>query len=187
VRNTTVRNLAQQLQIDQPHAARVCETAQRLLADVAEGWELTGEHAALLQWAGQLHEAGQFMSYSGYHKHGAYLLAHADLAGFTRQEQRSLAAIVLCHRGRLSWERLRTHMPGADHPLLRMAILMRLATTIHRTRSTKTPPAIRLSVRGVRLTVRYPEGWLAERPLTRADLADISRAMSAVGYTLAFR
>ena len=53
-----------------------------------------------------LHEAGIFLSYSGYHKHGAYLLTHMEMPGFSRQEQRCIAALVLGHRGKPTREKI---------------------------------------------------------------------------------
>ena len=187
LRNATVRALAERLQIDEPHAARVRETARGLLAQAADTWHLTEEHGALLLWAAELHEVGQFMSYTSYHKHGAYLLANADLAGFARQEQRALAAMVLCHRGKLNWQRIRTYVPGASRILLRMIILLRIAASIHRTRSPNPPPPIQLTASKSRLSLRYPDGWLENKPLTRADLKDMAAALGQVGYTLSYR
>lgn len=187
IRHATVSNLAERLQIDEPQATRVQETTADFFRQLRAPWSLSEEQGALLCWAARLHEVGQFMSYSGYHKHGGYLLANTDLAGFARQEQRTLAALVLCHRGGLSWERLRTYVPGADASLLRMSIILRLAAAFHRTRSTNPPPAVKLSARGDRLTLRYPEGYLSNRPLTLADLADIDAALRRVGYALSYR
>lgn len=186
-RNATVHNIAMRLQIDQDHAQRVRETVRTLFSQVQLAWDLTDEDAAILDWAAQLHEIGQFMSYTGYHKHSAYILANTDLAGFARQEQRALAAIVLCHRGKLTWERLRTYIPGANHALLKLSILLRLATTIHRTRSTEPAPPITLTARSSSLSMQYPEGWISQRPLMHADLSDTADTLRAVSYTLLFR
>ena len=41
------------------------------------------------------------VSWHGYHKHGAYLVANADLRGFSRQERDTLALLVRAHRRRL--------------------------------------------------------------------------------------
>lgn len=186
MRGITVNRLADRLQIDRTHAERVRCSARHLLTQVASDWNLNHEHASLLEWAAQLHEIGQFLSYTGYHKHSAYLLANSDMPGFSRQQQQALAAIVLCHRGQLTWPRLRQHLPGAAHTLLRLAILLRLATTHHRTRSVTTPP-MTLTAAPDRLTVQYPAAWLEEHPLMLADLSDLSDAMLRVGYILTVR
>ena len=42
------------------------------------------------------------VSHNAYHKHGAYLLSHMDLPGFSRTEQSQLASLVGMHRRKLS-------------------------------------------------------------------------------------
>ena len=46
----------------------------------------------------QLHELGLAIAHSQYHVHGAYVLEHSDISGFSQQEQRVLAALVRTHR-----------------------------------------------------------------------------------------
>ncbi len=41
------------------------------------------------------------VSHSGFHKHGAYLALHADLPGFTKQEQHVLSILLLAQKGNL--------------------------------------------------------------------------------------
>ena len=41
------------------------------------------------------------VSHSGFHKHGAYLVLHADLPGFTKQEQHILSILLLAQKGNL--------------------------------------------------------------------------------------
>ena len=52
----------------------------------------------MLDWAARLHEIGLVVSHGSFHKHGAYLLANADMPGFTRQQQAILASLVRVHR-----------------------------------------------------------------------------------------
>ena len=71
-------------------------------------WQLDEPFAEMvLSWAARLHEIGLDVSHSHYHKHGAYLLEHADMPGFPQEEQRILAAVVGAHRRKFSWSRCR--------------------------------------------------------------------------------
>ena len=56
----------------------------------------------LLAWAARLHEIGMVVSYSGYHKHGAYLVANTDMPGFSRDEQAVLSKLIRTHRRKLA-------------------------------------------------------------------------------------
>ena len=58
--------------------------------------------APFLDWAARLHEIGMSIAQGAYHKHSAYILANADMPGFSRQEQGYLSNLVLAQRGKLS-------------------------------------------------------------------------------------
>jgi exopolyphosphatase/guanosine-5'-triphosphate,3'-diphosphate pyrophosphatase len=54
-------------------------------------------------WAAKLHEIGISVAHSSYHKHSAYILANADMPGFSRQAGPGAACRASCwhHRGKL--------------------------------------------------------------------------------------
>ncbi len=185
VREQTIARLAQRFQCDAEQAERVGATALALFDQVAESWALDGEvDRALLHWAARVHELGLYIAWSGHHKHGAYVLAHADLAGFSRPEQEALGALVLGHRGRLEAARLSEACPNPPGALLRLAVLLRLSARLHRSRSSRPLPPLALTASANTLTVTLPEGALSDRPLTRADLAEEAEALTAAGFTL---
>jgi exopolyphosphatase/guanosine-5'-triphosphate,3'-diphosphate pyrophosphatase len=77
--------------VDRAQAERVENTAAAFLAQVEESWLLSDPTIELLlRWAARLHEIGLDVAHSGYHRHGAYLLANADMAGFPSEEQKPL-------------------------------------------------------------------------------------------------
>jgi exopolyphosphatase/guanosine-5'-triphosphate,3'-diphosphate pyrophosphatase len=187
VRSRTVSRLVDRFQVDTHHASRVRDTALMLYDQVADEWDLHDpELRLLLEWAAEVHEIGLFMGYSGHHKHGSYVLAHADLAGFSRQEQRALAALVLGHRGRFSADRLEQLRPRRHIPY-RLISILRVAVRLHRRRSSKPLPPIQTAVDGQILRLTFPEGWLAERPLTATDLELEKERCKAVGLELEFQ
>lgn len=138
----------------------------------------------MIRWAASLHEAGFFLTYSGYHKHGAYLLTHTEMPGFSRQDQRCLAAIIRGHRGKPTREKIEEIAPMWDRQLLHLVVLLRLATKIHRRRSPKSSPRALLSVNNKKLTLRFENHWLVDRPLTRADLEEDAHQLKALNYAL---
>lgn len=48
-----------------------------------------------------MHEVGMVISHTDYHKHGAYMVEHADMAGFTTREQRLMSRLILSQKGNL--------------------------------------------------------------------------------------
>jgi len=185
VRARTVRAMEMRFHVDEPQAARVESTAVDLLQQVAEAWGLEDPDAErALRWAARLHEIGLDVSHSHYHKHGAYLLEHADLPGFTRGGQRLLAFLVSSHRRKLSLERAVELVPPWDAKAPYLAVLLRLAFLLNRSRSGRALPRLRLSVRGRQLELRFPRGWLRAHPLTAADLAQEAEYVRGARFRL---
>jgi exopolyphosphatase/guanosine-5'-triphosphate,3'-diphosphate pyrophosphatase len=83
-----------------------------------------------LRWAVSLHEIGVSVAHSEFHKHGAYILGHADMPGFSKRDQARLALLVLGQRGKL--QKLAS-MPAGD-PNWRLVFCLRLAVLLHRAR-----------------------------------------------------
>jgi exopolyphosphatase/guanosine-5'-triphosphate,3'-diphosphate pyrophosphatase len=103
LRAASVQRLAHNFQTDTAQAKRLSQVARRLLqmvgADLSEATLKSSQRK--LTWAAQLHEIGCQISHSDYHKHGAYILDHADAAGFSVHEMHRLSLLVLGHRGKL--------------------------------------------------------------------------------------
>lgn len=103
VRAASVQALATKFRVDSAQAQRVAQVAQHLFQSLAQGHDLPDAARAnrKLGWAAQLHEIGMQISHSDYHKHGTYILDHADVGGFAMPELHRLALLVLGHRGKL--------------------------------------------------------------------------------------
>ena len=184
-RARSVRAMEARFHVDTAQADRVEATALVFLAQVREAWKLEEPLAELaLGWAARLHEVGLDIAHSHYHKHGAYLLANADLPGFPREEQQLLAAVVGSHRRKLNLEQLDDLSPPWHVKAEFLIVLLRLAVLLHRARAARALPAIELKARGRSLDLSFPKDWLAEKPLTAADLEQEAQYLQAAGFRL---
>jgi exopolyphosphatase/guanosine-5'-triphosphate,3'-diphosphate pyrophosphatase len=184
IRDQTIRQLSDRFDIDGRQAFRVQQTALSLFDQVQTVWKLKKRHRMLLRWSAAVHEAGMFLSYSGHHKHGAYLLTHMDLPGFSRQEQRCVAALVLGHRGKPTRDKIAAVAPMWDRRFLHLVVLLRVAARIHRRRSPRPPPRVNVTVEKRTLVLTFPDGWLQERPLTRMDFEEDESVVARLGYKI---
>lgn len=185
VREHTAEDLSTRYHIDSAQAQRVAATAQDLLKQVKQQWELHNDelHHAL-NWAAALHEIGLDISHSSYHKHGAYLLEHMDMPGFSKLDQVRLAALVRLHRRKLQLDAM-PRLDAADtEDLLRLTVLLRIAHLLHRSRNPDPLPKIKLRVANTELDLTIPNDWLKEHSLTRLDLADEADYLASIGMTL---
>jgi len=140
-----------------------------------------------LQWAAQLHEIGLSIAHSQYHKHGAYLLEYSDMSGFTRTEQRLLAALVRGHRRKFPRSAF-TQLPEDGRlAAQRLCLILRLAVTLYRGRSERPLPRFSVVPKQRGMDLVFPEGWLDEHPLTQADLMEEAAFLKAAGLKLKLR
>jgi exopolyphosphatase / guanosine-5'-triphosphate,3'-diphosphate pyrophosphatase len=184
LRDATVRAFAQRYGVDQAHAARVSEAALHLLGQlIPASRDADHPERRFLGWAAELHELGVSVAHSGYHKHSAYILANADMPGFSKMDQGRLARVVLAHRGKL--ERVLGLDPASSDWLL--IACLRLAAVLHRARDGRQTPPIELRSEGPDLLLLADAAWLQRHPLTAAALADEERQWYAVGRRLTVR
>ena len=183
-REVSVAALMQRYGIDADQAGRVETTALRLFDQVAAEWRLGEDDRRKLSRAARLHEIGLAIAHSGYHVHGAYILEHSDIAGFSQQEQRVLAALVRTHRRGIpksAFEMIPDRLLAATR---HCAALLRLAVLLHRSHKGSDLPGLRLQADGERLALALDRRWLQARPLLRADLEGEPEDMLGLGIVL---
>ncbi|OOZ36459.1 exopolyphosphatase [Solemya velesiana gill symbiont] len=188
VRENTVRALCRRYDVDMEHAGRVETTARMLFAQVVGEWNLTaGFYSSMLAWAARLHECGLTVSHSQFQKHGAYLVANSDLAGFSRQEQSVLAALIRGHRRKFPLDVFK-ELPGDIRQCaMRLCTVLRLSVLLHRPRSSMIQVTALLSADGNDLELGFPEGWLETHTLTHMELEQESKRLKAAGFKLKFK
>lgn len=177
-RQHTIRHISRQYHLDRIQAKRVNSTAQRWLPAIAKRLKVDEHRASqLLEWAASLHEIGLSIAHSGYHKHSAYILQHADLPGFSRQEQRQLSFLVLNHR-----RKLRDLQDDYGFtPDWMLVSLFRLACLFHRRREDEPlPEGITLSSPDKKtLELTLPTDWIDSHPLTAEALEEEVQILSS--------
>lgn len=188
VREQSVDNLIDRYGADRGQGHRVFVTAKELWSQIGEAWDIAhADLERLLRWASALHEIGSAVAHSQYHKHGSYLLAHHDMSGFSRGEQRRLAVLVRGHRRKFPVSEFDTIPEPPREQIQRLCVLLRLAVVLHRRRSETQLPDIRIKVDDARIRLRFPKGWLDEHQLTSADLEQEAAYLKVAGYKLKFK
>lgn len=178
LREATVKQFMRRYHVDMAQAKRV-ETLAMTLLEQLESANPTDTEAARLQlaWAAQLHEIGISISHAGYHRHSAYIIANADMPGFSRMEQARLSLLVRAHRGSL------TKLTGMVKEREEWAAILalRLAALFYRSRTEAELPAIRLSMRNGKISLALPRAWLRQNPLTETLLENEAREWESAG------
>lgn len=183
-RTGSIDGLASRYGVDRAQARRVESTALMLFDQVASNWKLDADAREWLSWSARVHEIGLAIAHSQYHHHGAYILRHADLAGFSRQEQQLLAAVVDMHR-RKPDKSVVAALPLRYRALARYTTaLLRLAVLLRRARRAESLPRMRLAATSKSLRLALPVDWFEQNPLSEADLRQERAPMSELGLKL---
>jgi exopolyphosphatase/guanosine-5'-triphosphate,3'-diphosphate pyrophosphatase len=188
IRSATVHAVADRYHIDKEHALRVKRTVSFILEQLGENFcGPNNEHVVqFLNWAVDLHEIGQDIAHSQYHKHSAYVIENGDFSGFSRQDQVLLSTIVRSHRRKIS----RSLFKGLPSPwnvdALILTIILRLSVLLHRNRQEQDKTDFKISISKSKVRLQFPDHWLAQAPLTHADLIQEADYLKSAGFKLEF-
>ncbi len=186
-REATVNALVERYRVDVTQAVRVEQVALSLLDAVRDAWNLKSEDARQwLHWATHLHEIGLSISHDQYHKHGAYIIRHADLAGFSLRDQKFLSLLVQAHRRKLKPSLFDALPETMRLVAVRLIVILRLAVLLRRSRSDHDMLPTEITAADNKLTLQFPAGWLEGHPLTNADLGQEKKYLKSVGTKLRF-
>ncbi|ANB18714.1 exopolyphosphatase [Dokdonella koreensis] len=183
-RSGAIAALVERYAVDRSQAARVRETALILFDQAAADWQLEPIDRDVLGWCADIHEIGLAIAHSQHHVHGAYIVAHSDLAGFSQQGQQLLETILRSQRRRPHRGGFEALPERLQTIARRLTALLRLAVLLHRGRTNEPLPRLLLQAgeRSLRLTL--PSLWLEQHPLTRADLEQESDYFKPLGLKL---
>lgn len=185
IRGRTVTAIAERYHVDRAQAERVRKTVARLSAVGLATTSVDREAAwQWLNWACELHEIGLDIAHSQYHKHSAYIVENADLAGFSQQDQKLLATLVRAHRRKFPSKLFKELAHPWDEVGPRLAVLLRLGILLNRSRHPIELPPLRLQMTDAVVNLEFASGWLAEHPLTAADLEQEAEYLRAAGFEL---
>jgi len=179
MRDATVTQFMHRYHVDAPQARRVETLALQFYERLANGSARGQRAAQYLAWAAKLHEIGISVAYSGYHRHSAYIVANADMPGFTREEQRRMAQLLLAHR-----RSLKKILDELDDNSIdwRMVFALRLAVLFCQRRSAIHPRVLSLKAGDARFRIAMDPGWLQRSPLTLTALQDEIREWEKIGF-----
>jgi exopolyphosphatase/guanosine-5'-triphosphate,3'-diphosphate pyrophosphatase len=167
--------------VDQAQSQRVAHLARALLKSLDASGEMAAARGDYIDWAARLHEIGISIAQGAYHKHSAYILANADMPGFSRMEQGWLSNLVLAQRGKLA--KMRAAFDD-DPRLAVLAFCLRVAVIFNRSRRTLKLPRIAAARKGKGFRLEIDPAWLAENSLVAVALEAEVAQWASVGIEL---
>jgi exopolyphosphatase/guanosine-5'-triphosphate,3'-diphosphate pyrophosphatase len=153
-----VAELGRRFAFDEAHARQVTRLALDLYDALARLHRLPDGARRVLEAAALLHDVGHAVSPYAHHKHTYYLVANADLPGFSNRERELVALVARYHRrtaprrGRADLEKL----PASELRLVRkLTAILRVADALDRSHQQPVRgAAVATRRRGVELTIQ---------------------------------
>lgn len=187
VRDRTVNRLMKRYSVDVDHAEHVEKITKHIFKNVKAEWQLEKrDDLKMIRWAARLHEVGLAIAHNQYHKHAAYLLSNSDMPGFSRQEQVLLSILVRLHRRKITLDLFDQVTDDVKNKLIKLTIILRLAIILNRSRNAIKIPDIDITIKNKKIELSFQENWLADHPLTEADLETETNYLSVTDYKLIF-
>lgn len=183
IRERTANNLAVKYGIDRQQAQRVKDTAEYLFEKAQPIWGLTSDDKQMLVWAARLHEVGLQINYSGYHRHGSYVLLNTPMPGFNREQQAVLGTLVRMHRKKIQASVFPKLRYWPVFKLLRLVRLLRIAYTMHVARDLDAPQ-FDASFENDTIILMFPKKANEFSPVMFMDLKDEVRRQADEGLSL---
>ena len=175
LREQTVRQFQERYHVSRNQAERVAQLALQLLRHLAQTATVQelDYWSNYVRWAAQLHEVGVDIAHTAYHKHSAYVLANADMSGFSRQEQELLSMLTLGQRGDM--KKMGDTLSRNDSMRWHAVLALRLAVLFCRARLPLQLPqglSLQYNAPANSYTLKAPQAWLDNNPLTAAALQE---------------
>jgi exopolyphosphatase/guanosine-5'-triphosphate,3'-diphosphate pyrophosphatase len=183
-RDKAVKALMSRFAVDPAQVERVRNTAIGLFEQLAADHALGDAHRRMLGWACDLHEIGLALSHASYQDHSAYLIEASDMAGFSRQEQQFLTALVGYQRRDIADDFADSLPRRMRKPLQITLLCIRLAWIFCRTREDEAIPDIDIELNKSKVCLNLSENWMENHPLTIADLESETEALNTIDLQL---
>ncbi len=188
IRDVAVSAMLNRWDIDVKQGEQVKKTALALYDSVAADWDIQDIlFRNTLGWSALLHEVGLLISHDGYHKHGAYVVAKADMVGFTQRDQLLLSALIVGQRQKFPIEKFENLPSGLVTPAKRVAVILRLAVLLHRGRGEFDRSNCSVEAHGNQIKLKFKDDFLQKNPLTHTDLDREESRLKVIGIKLSFR
>ncbi len=172
-RQESIKRFMKRFGVDDMRAAKAASNALAFYRQLAGD---SGPLERLLGWAAKIHEVGMAVSHTGFHKHGAYLALHADLPGFTSQEQHILSILLLAQKGNLR----KVQDALAEPEVMKAILALRLGTIFMHARIDPAIESTRLKLR-TRIDLEVARRTLSTHPTLSYWLSKEQSAWEEVG------
>lgn len=184
-RTQGINQLVSRFHIDTAQSDRVRKVAMALSRQMcAQSNFCDFDTEALISSAAALHELGLHIGYKKFHEHGAYILTHVELTGFTTLQRMFIRDLVGMHRQEIDLAIFNNYQQDFKEMLVNALRIVRISVILCTRRRDDTIPAPALTVNNHVWHLRFGDGILLSQPLVHAELIHESWLQHKAGWKL---
>jgi exopolyphosphatase/guanosine-5'-triphosphate,3'-diphosphate pyrophosphatase len=184
-RTQGINQLVSRFHIDTAQSDRVRKVAMGLSHQMCEQSQFCDfDTEALISSAAALHELGLHIGYKKFHEHGAYILTHVELTGFTSLQRMFIRDLVGMHRQEIDLVVFNNYQEEFKEMLINALRIVRISVILCTRRRDDTVPRAYLTVSGDDWNLQFEEGILASSPLVYAELIHETWLQHKAGWKL---
>ncbi|ART80704.1 guanosine-5'-triphosphate,3'-diphosphate diphosphatase [Oceanisphaera avium] len=180
-------SLMDRYQLDRTQGERVRNTALLAFKQVNERQPLEDASDDILGWAAMMYELGLCIEYKRAPEHGAYILSHIDLPGFTVAQKQLLAALLLNQRDDFQLAALEQQSATSYEQAILLTRLLRISIILCLRRTKGTVPDFHVSAQGIELTLTLPPNWSQTHHLRASELQQEAQRQTELGWPLVIK
>lgn len=185
-RTQGIENLSERFHIDLKHARRVRLMSVKLIRQLCSQSDFCDlDTESIVATAAALHEIGLHIGYKNHNEHGAYILTHTDLTGFTQLQRTFIRDLVGMHRQEIDLEVLNSYEDDMRQMLENGLRVLRIAIILCTRRKDEHIPQPDLIIDSEGCwSLKFAKGILSAHPIVQAELIQETWLQHKVGWSL---
>jgi len=188
IRQRSAESLATRYDVDVDQAKRVHATTMALYQQCKKPWKIDNEELKnMLAWSALLHEVGLQINTRGIQRHSGYILQNIELPGFGQEQQNLLATLTRFYRKKIKAAEIPEFTLLAQEQVYKLIALLRLGVLLNIKRQDDILPDISLKAEEDQLDMKFPDGWLEQKPILSADIQRESVYIKELGIKLSYK
>lgn len=185
-RTQGINQLVSRFHVDTAQSDRVRKVAMALSRQMcAQSKFCDFDTEALISSAAALHELGLHIGYKKFHEHGAYILTHVELTGFTTLQRMFIRDLVGMHRQDIDLTVFNNYQEDFKEMLVNALRIVRISVILCTRRRDDTIPSPNLTVSGDDWHLHFGDGVLLSQPLVHAEVIHETWLQHKAGWKLA--
>lgn len=185
-REQGINQLVSRFHIDATHSKRAKKMASELCRQMCQQTAFCDfDTEVITATSAALHELGLHIGFKAYHEHGAYILNHVDLTGFTSLQRMMITDLVRLHRQEIDLSVLENYKQAPREILIHSLRILRISVILINRRKDDAIPGVALEITEDNVWhLRFKKNIKLDHPLIHTELVHECWLQHKAGWQL---